>query len=72
MAARIAVITALAAAARPDRAADWYLLFPNPAVTESLLDRLINTSHRVFMDGLSFRPGKRPGRVIPAGRQDIR
>jgi hypothetical protein len=22
---------------------DWYNLFPNPVVTESLLDRLINT-----------------------------
>ncbi|GHG05193.1 hypothetical protein GCM10017667_39960 [Streptomyces filamentosus] len=24
---------------------DWYLLFPNPIVFESLPDRLINTSH---------------------------
>jgi DNA replication protein DnaC len=35
---------------------DWYPLFPNPVVAESLLDRLINTSHQVFM--------KRP--LIPA------
>lgn len=29
---------------------DWYALFPNPVVAaESLLDRLINTSHQVFM-----------------------
>jgi DNA replication protein DnaC len=26
-------------------AVDWYPLFPNPVVAESLLDRLINTSH---------------------------
>ncbi len=42
---------------------DWYALFPNPVVAESLLDRLINTSHQVFMNGPSYRPNKRPGRV---------
>ncbi|HEY3260589.1 MAG TPA: IS21-like element helper ATPase IstB [Pseudonocardiaceae bacterium] len=41
---------------------DWYPLFPNPVVAESLLDRLINTSHQVFMNGPSYRPTKRPGR----------
>jgi DNA replication protein DnaC len=41
---------------------DWYALFPNPVVAESLLDRLINTSHQVFMNGPSYRPNKRPGR----------
>jgi DNA replication protein DnaC len=45
--------------------ADWYPLFPNPVVAESLLDRLINTSHQAFMNGPSYRPAKRPGRVIP-------
>jgi DNA replication protein DnaC len=45
--------------------ADWYPLFPNPVVAESLLDRLINTSHQVFMNGPSYRPNKRPGRVVP-------
>jgi len=44
---------------------DWYPLFPNPVVAESLLDRLINTSHQVFMNGPSYRPNKRPGRAIP-------
>ena len=39
---------------------DWYPLFPNPVVAESLLDRLINTSHQVIMNGPSFRPNKRP------------
>lgn len=41
---------------------DWYPLFPNPVVAESFLDRLINTSHQVFMNGPSYRPNKRPGR----------
>jgi DNA replication protein DnaC len=42
---------------------DWYPLFPNPVVAESLLDRLINTSHQVFMNGPSYRPHKRPAAV---------
>ena len=44
---------------------DWYPLFPNPVVAESLLDRLINTSHQVFMNGPSYRPNKRPGTAVP-------
>ena len=51
--------------------ADWYPLFPN-LVAESLLDRLINTSHQVFMNGPSYRPNKRPGRVTPTGKEPIR
>nr|WP_275405857.1 MULTISPECIES: ATP-binding protein [unclassified Streptomyces] len=39
---------------------DWYPLFPDPVVAESLLDRLINTSHQVIMNGPSYRPNKRP------------
>ena len=42
---------------------DWYPLFPNPVVAESLLDRLINNSHQLFMNGASYRPRNRPGRV---------
>ena len=44
-----------------------------PAVggqSESPLDRLINTSHQIVMDGPSYRPGKstrRPQRAIPPG-----
>jgi DNA replication protein DnaC len=45
---------------------DWYPLFPNPVVAESLLDRLINTSHQVFMNGPSYRPNKRPAAVPQA------
>jgi DNA replication protein DnaC len=52
--------------------ADWYPLFPNPVVAESLLDRLINTSHQFFMNGPSYRPNKRPGRVVPPRKEDIR
>jgi DNA replication protein DnaC len=48
--------------------ADWYPLFPNPVVAESLLDRLINNSHQVFMNGPSYRPNKAPGRVVPTGK----
>ncbi|MFI7359944.1 ATP-binding protein [Streptomyces avidinii] len=39
---------------------DWYPLFPNPVVAESLLDRLINTSHQVIMYGPRYHPNKRP------------
>ena len=39
---------------------DWYPLFPNPVIAESLLDRLINTSHALLLDGPSYRPRKRP------------
>lgn len=48
---------------------DWYPLFPNPVVAESLLDRLINNSHQVFMNGPSYRPNKRPGRVVPQRKE---
>jgi DNA replication protein len=44
---------------------DWYPLFPNPVVAEPFLDRLINTSHQVFMNGPSYRPNKRPSAAIP-------
>jgi hypothetical protein len=33
-------------------------------ITAPLLDRLINTSHQILMDGPSYRPRKRPGRTI--------
>jgi DNA replication protein DnaC len=40
---------------------DWYPLFPNPVVAESILDRLINTAHHIHMTGRSYRPNHRPG-----------
>jgi DNA replication protein DnaC len=43
------------------QAADWYLLFPNPVVAESILDRIVNSAHHLHMDGRSYRPNKRPG-----------
>jgi DNA replication protein DnaC len=43
--------------------ADWYALFPNAVVSESVLDRVINTSHHLHMAGKSYRPNRRPGRA---------
>ncbi len=43
------------------QAQDWYSLFPNPVVSESILDRLVNSAHHVHMDGKSYRPTTRPG-----------
>ena len=42
-------------------ATDWYSLFPNPVVAESILDRIVNVAHHVAMEGRSYRPTKRPG-----------
>lgn len=39
---------------------DGYPLFLNPVVAESLLDRLIDASHEVILNGPSYRPIKRP------------
>jgi DNA replication protein DnaC len=41
---------------------DWYPLFPNPVVAESILDRVINTAHHIHMPGRSYRPNNRPGK----------
>jgi len=51
---------------------DWYALFPNPVVAESLLDRLINTSHQIVMNGPSYRPNKRPGRTTSTSTPTIK
>lgn len=40
---------------------DWYELFPNAVVAESVLDRLVNSSYHVHMEGRSYRPKRRPG-----------
>jgi hypothetical protein len=45
-------------------------LFPSPVVAESLLDRLISTSHQVLMTGPGYRPRKRPGRIPLATKND--
>jgi len=52
-------------------ATDWYSLFPNPVVAESILDRLVNGAHHLAMGGRSYRPNKRPRQADPdpeAGR----
>ncbi len=41
-------------------AEDWYCLFPNPVVAESILDRVVNGAHHLHMDGRSYRPMHRP------------
>jgi DNA replication protein DnaC len=46
---------------------DWYSLFPNPVVAESILDRLINNAHNIPMNGRSYRPKNRPSPTPPAG-----
>ncbi len=43
------------------QASDWYCLFPNPVVAESILDRIVNSAHHLHMDGRSYRPNRRPG-----------
>ncbi|MFJ3309551.1 ATP-binding protein [Streptomyces sp. NPDC086549] len=56
---------------------DWYPLFPNPVVDDSLLDRLINTSHQVIMNGPAAgrtsgprtRPTSRRPPSVRAGRR---
>jgi DNA replication protein DnaC len=42
-------------------AEDWYSLFPNPVVAESILDRVVNGAHHIAMPGRSYRPNRRPG-----------
>ena len=44
---------------------DWYPLFPNAVVGESILDRVLNTSHHLLLDGKSYRPRRRPGQPRP-------
>lgn len=39
---------------------NWYPLFPNPVVAESVLDRIINSSHHLHLEGRSYRPQQRP------------
>src|SRR6266567_3522741 len=46
--------------------ADWYPLFPNAIVGESILDRVLNTSHHLLLEGKSYRPRRRPASTSPA------
>ena len=45
---------------------EWYSLFSDPVLAEGALDRLVNASHHVLMDGPSYRPRKRPGAATSA------
>ena len=49
--------------------ANWNPLFPNPVVAESLLDRLVNNSHVLLMDGPSYRPRKSQPACQPTPRR---
>ena len=40
--------------------ADWYGLFPNPIIAEGVLDRLVNSSYHIVLEGKSYRPRHRP------------
>ena len=46
---------------------DWYPLFPNPVLAESILDRLAGTAHQLTLTGKSYRPRLRP--TTDAGTQ---
>ena len=46
-------------------AGDWYSLFPNHVVAESILDRVVNRAHHLHMDGRSYRPMHRPTGAEP-------
>ena len=39
---------------------DWYPLFPNAVVAESLMDRLVNNAHQIRLDTPSYRARRRP------------
>jgi hypothetical protein len=49
---------------------DWYPLFPNPVIAEAALDRLINRSHHLVLEGRSYRPLLRPDRVLSLAKEN--
>lgn len=50
---------------------DWYPLFPNPVLAESVLDRFINNAHHLILTGRSYRPLRRPDRVSATGDRSM-
>jgi len=42
------------------QACDWYPLFPNAVVAESLFDRIVNNAHHLPITAPSYRARKRP------------
>jgi len=43
---------------------DWYALFPNPVIAESVLDRLISGAHMITLTGKSYRSMLRPNKDL--------
>jgi len=43
---------------------DWYALFPNPVIAESVLDRLISGAHMITLIGKSYRSMLRPNKDL--------
>ena len=51
------------------RPEDWYPLFPNPVVAESILDRLINTAHHIPWTAAATGPTNAPTAEPPPRRE---
>jgi DNA replication protein DnaC len=49
---------------------DWYPLFPNPVIAEAALDRIINRSHHLILQGRSYRPLLRPDRASALAKEN--
>ena len=47
---------------------DWYPLFPNPVLAESILDRLAGAAHQLTLTCKSYRPRLRPDARSSEGR----
>ena len=43
---------------------DWYPLFPNPVIAESVLDRIISGAHMITLTGKSYRSMLRPNKDL--------
>src|SRR3990172_1170002 len=43
---------------------DWYPLFPNPVIAESVLDRLISGAHMITLTGKSYRSMLHPNKDL--------
>ena len=50
---------------------DWYPLFPNPVLAEAALDRLINRSHHLILEGHSYRPMLSPDRDLSLAKETL-
>jgi DNA replication protein DnaC len=50
---------------------DWYPLFPNPVLAESILDRLVNSAQHIVLTGRSYRSKLRPRAASEGGDHDV-